>query len=66
MTYETLPAQPLVCGALMAYRARPEFVDFSQGTTRRAAPSPRLRKPRVGVAEMMVLGTIAASRHPLR
>jgi hypothetical protein len=52
---------PSAYGALMAYRTRPECVDLLQGTTRWAAPSPRLWNPGVGVARMMAHGTIVAS-----
>jgi hypothetical protein len=40
----------------MTYQTRHEYTDRWQGVTRHAAPSPRLREPEVGVAQMMALG----------
>jgi hypothetical protein len=66
MTYEppdcaTLMARvPPDCDTLLAYWTRHECPDLPQGTTWGTAPSPRLWKPRVGVARMMAPGTIVA------
>jgi hypothetical protein len=60
LDYSALMAHvPSPCGTLMAYQTN-KCAEFLQSTTRWAMLSPRLRKPEVDVARMVLPKTIAA------